>query len=788
MIDPPSFGQSGRIEWVCFDIDTNTVRPLEECRSPSEADTYLPTNLRLHVLVTQQSRGEIAAIEIRDDAPTKSKRVDNDVRVPGYTYPAVGEGPSAVVVPPTRPQYSYIANFGSRDISVLPTEIFRRTTLPLNSETLPPLPLPASPTDMILSPDEQTLILALPELGSLALVAIAEDGSLSEPTIVALSLPTNLEPTLALEETSYQKVCPADAPVGEFSLRDAEPTRCNPNCDDAAPQPWTFELDKDSNHLLVSDTALPVVHVIDLDALLSQSSPAELDPIVVGSPVRAMALTPVVPRDFSSDCDINNPDAQQCVRYLYALDAVDGSVAVLDYDSGNLLVSTTAAKQRVDRIALDASARALSVVLPSYDTPLLCADDNAFAEDASAREFRGVFVAVALSSGVLNFIDVWDLDAPCRGGQSCTKASDDLDSKVYIKRHRPRLVALSTSEISLIEAPQISTRSSSATVNAEGFTEAELLPDLTPLESCSTGQARAYPLTSQSETLVVCAQADPWDRILETWTATWNGNIALASGGGGSLDSATHSMLSSSGFCSAGVLGFGNVADSALDTQSDPEAGYGGDSLWIISELPPSAPEGCEELVQTDLVGDDLPIVFAIERAFDEHLILSDQSIGSIQTNFSRVAECFGELVNYEVHTRDAYLVSGTESGVFHRVIARSDGLCTVDKNQSPTLQTRALVGRPYLSSALNFQIAQGAQGFQENEQVSIFFRMQRLYSRVAGDFGLSNTQRSFVGDGTLPSSMRYNSLNRKLYTVDSASAGVVQYDLSPLLAESFFD
>jgi len=294
-------------------------------------------------------------------------------------------------------------------------------------------------------------------------------------------------------------------------------------------------------------------------------------------------------------------------------------------------------------------------------------------------------------------------------------------------------------------------------------------------------------LEAFEEPTLVCAVADPWDRMVEIWTASWEGILPAASGGAGVLRRDGRILEAPADFCSAGVLGRDNVADSALEEGRDPEFGYSGDQLVITSELPVSAPDGCDNLEQEGLSGDTLPIVFAIEEARTDALVLSATTVGAIVVPFELVAECYGELVQYEVAVRDGYVVEGSITGLLHRVI-EEDGRCIVDAQADVRRQPRAFPGQAFVNTALSFRIAESQAAFPEGDEIVVNFPLQELVRHVSIDAGASETRNAVPGDGTLPSSVRFNPINQRLYTVDSSLSGVVQFNVKPLAPESYFE
>ena len=236
---------------------------------------------------------------------------------------------------------------------------------------------------------------------------------------------------------------PADSGAGDGGARPAR--------NDAA-RPSATVFDADRLVLYVADGALPVIHAIDVSV---PGASRELPPLLVTSasdPARqvvvgGLSISPTT-RDFK--------------RFLYAIDAKEGSLVV--FDVTDVPTSPRLPMQRphpelnpfqpTDRILFSAPVAAVSFVkhdwalsttatttLVATKTGLLCnpnpnADPNADPnnpattdEDLGANyranatgqpvalgpyRLRGVFAFATLSNGIMVTIDVDDWDAPCR--------------------------------------------------------------------------------------------------------------------------------------------------------------------------------------------------------------------------------------------------------------------------------------------------------------------------------------------------------------------------------------
>ncbi len=332
----------------------------------------------LHALVSQSVRGELAAVDL------ESRRVlDSDQRIPGFTFIDVGGLPTAVVVPERRPlpgqpapepkeadgpPWTYIASADEQALRAVATCRFRTGVpcgpeLSIGNADLARVALGGAPRDMLLGPD-QALWVSLPDLGVLARVqvgtaaealadaGVAEDGGSAEDAGVADDAGSGEDdkPFLlaadgtAVEAPTYYRV-PVGAIPGALPLADDAPAyvaACGlgyvyesratelPRAPEAvvegtpSAQPARMRYDALSGLLLVSDRALPVLHVFSLDV---DGNLVARGVLPMGAQVRDFAFTAFVPEtvDIFSKEPLSSEATDQ-KRYLYALDDRDGSL------------------------------------------------------------------------------------------------------------------------------------------------------------------------------------------------------------------------------------------------------------------------------------------------------------------------------------------------------------------------------------------------------------------------------------------------------------------------------
>ena len=785
-----AFRHPSEVTFVCYDVAPASgapiaAVPLSDCAGDD-------ARFRLHALVTQKSRGEVAAVNLDDNAV-----LDSDLRVPGYTFVPVGEIPVDLVVPESDPARTYVADYGSFDIRAIDTVRFHPAAASVGTTPGIRLTLPSAPADLALGPDaagapEAALYVSLPDIGALAIVPlpiVTEGGTM--PTIVTLGTDVPAPVAATPEPVRYCKACSGDGvtptePCGDLvdpypvvgGVRQPFPPReIGVLPADPMARPVHSVLDAANNRLLVADATLPIVHVVDLAA-----PDVAQPPIVVGVPTEYLALTPPVPNVIGS--------TMATERFLYAIDATDGSVLAVRYDeatpSASAVIPTSVRGDR-DRLGLRAAARVLEVITPSYPGELCDPANAEQAGDAAPLRLRGVFLAAALLDGTVQIVDVHDLDAPCRGGgnpSACMGAPSADDDVIFIQRHRSRIGARIATEITLSAPPAIETNGVTVAVENDGATDGDLSPNLLPQpDGCPQGMTTGFPFGGEEDQEpVVCVLADPWAAESETWVATWEGTLPGTEGGRARLSidddlgGAPVARVEIDA-CARGVLGAENV-EAIPDTA--PEASYLADLFVVTGEIPPSVPEdaGCRAPIldpDGELVLLDFPIVRAervtrTDGEVEHVLLLASETRGG--TPFATVRECFPELTGYAIRSQGAYTVIGGRTGMRHRVVAdETTGLCVVDGSLPVDRIGKAIPGRFYDNSVVRFGLSE--TGLTRLEDAQLSFQIAQtpveLVIPIADDLP------------TVLSDVAFNPIDGNMYVVDTSFAGLVQLELDPV-------
>ncbi len=404
-----AFNRPEHLEFVCIDpkgsddASAELVLPLKCCESPTllnpddQERAGCKQNGSLHALVTQSTRGEVAAVDLK-----ASKVLDSDVRFPGYTFVDVGGLPSAIVTPPHRPgnenvgpPWTYVTSVEGQTLRAVATCHFREGAQCgpeknlLDDESDETLKdkltkvLRAKPRDMLFLESDNALWLSLPDISSLARIALpteapsadGKDPPFAEGEIRYFPMPVvpGLEPAAPVEETEYFATCGLGYAVTAEALQQTKlalpASKSVPGRGVASPTRLRF--DEESGLLLVADASQPLIHAfsVTVDGLLKSGS------IATGAPIRDFALTPFVPSEVPPlvflDEDGKGPKVPKFAapenRYLYAIDDRDGSVMVqaFSYEEGALSsvpLRVPATLDRSDRLPLASAATALAIV------------------------------------------------------------------------------------------------------------------------------------------------------------------------------------------------------------------------------------------------------------------------------------------------------------------------------------------------------------------------------------------------------------------------------------------
>ena len=474
--------------------------PLDNCGPVATGTDTTQLFFHLVAVVTQTFRGELAVVDL-----TAGHVVDTSRSLPGVNFLPVGQNPTDVVVTPdanrvfvsaaetNKPAIYEIPStrlLGDSAILAEPTQAAEQTALP----SWPSCGLPQAPGRMVVVPTGAVpsggdagdggvaqgyeIVVVMPGNGTdeQALAGVIDvaafdsipAGSLSPCPIKALvhldenpsALPkswtpgpqwplglpyhdagvdlfttanpsNNVQPSTAYKLPLWQ--CPqlAHADGGEAGVPDASPIRLEPGA-----QAHATGMATDGRYVWVADQATPFIHVLDTTV---PGTLTELAPLVATSmvdPTRTVT---------TSELAIS-PTTRDYKRYLYAVDAKQGSVMIYDVTdpaNGPRLPMTRpnpelAPNQAPDRILFPAPVATFTFARHDFAVPgasgpvqtgLLCNPNPNAGTSGNGVEYRangplsvalgpkrlrGVFGFATLTNGQVIAVDVDDWDAPCR--------------------------------------------------------------------------------------------------------------------------------------------------------------------------------------------------------------------------------------------------------------------------------------------------------------------------------------------------------------------------------------
>lgn len=766
VVAPRSFERPGRMAFACLDISQTpaAARPLEDCRA--DADGNLDDGLALHVFVVQSTRGEVGAVDV-----TNRVLLDSDPTIPGYNFLPTGEFPVDIAIPKTPLEgdeqiYAYVANYGSRDIYAMPVTRFR-SRLDIADTEFERIALPAAPSAMALSPNGKHLIVTLPSEGALLEVPLLAGGTFGTPRTIALLGDVGEAPAPILEGSTFERICTTER-IASF---DEAATRPQPAAGTPSPLDVVLDTAGETPELLVTDGVLPIVHRFAFDE--NDSLVEESSPITVDSPLTTLALTPPVPRSAIDP---------SLVRYAYAIDR-DARVLAIRWDgeaAGSSVVVAPATENGADRVSFDALATSLSVISVDYDaaspTGNLCAPGDG--RTVGPANLRGVFVGVTLTDGTLRILDVYDLDAACRGAEGeCADAPgvNSSDSVTYIRRHMPRVGGIVQKRLGLSSAPLFFATASQWSVDVQGATNPEAVPDLVSLgDDCGSSRLlQAFPPIGEGEPRI-CVLADAWNLRGQRWAARYQGNYA--SGFSGTL-SEDGEVTTTPGLCARGLM---SRATTEAASEAAPERRLAGDLLVVTSNPLPSMKDDAECVPyrsEDPITNTTRSVAFRVDGAFDDRIVIGEMvgrgDLTDTQRSIAGVLRCYGSRIVFALAPENAYAVIGESIGFVHRVHANDSNECVVDETLDVRRQGRAVQGARFENFQFAFELSTTSTTPSDTR---LEFATGNLPSVLGVDVGM------------LPVSASYSPYDSRLYVVDSAQRGLVQVGLKTFLLERAYE
>ncbi|MBW2375038.1 MAG: hypothetical protein JRF55_03470, partial [Deltaproteobacteria bacterium] len=413
-----------------------------------------------------------------------------------------------------------------------------------------------------------------------------------------------------------------------------------------------------------------------------------------------------------------------------------------------------------------------------------------------------VFLAVSLSNGTMFFLDIYDLNAPCRGGEgaiACSLAETGPDQFASIRRHRRRFRFTPSTFISIDGTPSL--QFNTAPGKLDETTGVPLNSDGPGLEfiSCPPSMFNVFGANAvpSDEDALICTSSQVWSNFTQRWDAEWEGLIPQSEGGLGLFSDESFDGQPGTWFlggdvplCQVGVLGQQQGPPADSDLSIDLLESYGGDRVLITGELPPNTRDdaNCKQFEDLEEDIDDFPVWFPIIRAFNDQLEIGPSPNPNRYT-LDEVRFCFNQYTAYQIHTQDAYAVTGTTSGFIHRVVAdATTGECIFDQTRpiqiddvDTFLSARAFEDAQFINPMVSFHIGPFPSDTSLTDST-----VALLNFNILNQFEIEVLDTS-TGLRSLPASMLFSEEQDQLFFVDF-EAGVRRIVFSPLSIVQTFE
>lgn len=826
------------VAFICLDTRASgqglvRAEPLSRCAINSD-NSSASGALRLHALMIQQTRGELAVVDLA--ATSGSALLDNVPSIPGYSFLPTVALPTSLLVDvrgegdpnPTAPPVVWVASASQRKIQRIDARGLRRD--PTQPATLlsGTIEVDGDPQDLAVDSvgGRRVLYATLPSRGAVAMFDITD--------------PANVTPLGRVDLTGAS---PVDGGVARL-------------------RPSAITLDTRSHKVFVSDDGSPVVHVLEGFPLRETAT------IPFGVRTRSLALTgwarsgaPVapapsvpVPREV---CDpVIDPDHCGFAQYLYGVSSDDGSLHVWDLTRSarvraNLRPAPNPIQRRIDPALSDEQvplpAAATSVIAlntAEYNAVTDPLDPSRVVVNATApcervprdcghgvslapNVLRGVFVGVVLRSGRIAFVDIDDYDAACRA-LNCTSDTASATRAAYRHiRHTARADSALILPPRLAEAPKV-TALSGETLRVDLTGSAAPVIACTPTReiadryACPTpgdGASQDDPAAVNNSNYGVSLRredaldgtagrlVDAYEARNEVWTFTWEGRLPSLEQEGAALSvegAAVRLDAPGAFFCARGAL----AQDNARDL------------VTLVGEPAPLAADAplCQQLFGSAAL--PLNRDFVIDAAFQTRVTLRmPEGIAA-----DVVVRCFPQATRFRVRAHRQWLVQGSRSGFLHDVRAATDGRCEIDPtrgaasellaarcvgerfegNTTPrcpagrACMTTTLTGRTVTAAATPvfanpFLCAQVFPPMIEREgrvEVDVVPRDAQISFAITGAYEAiaAPIVSGAVRGGSLPIAMRFIPTINRLYVVDTGGSGLLEFLMNPLSSGRIFN
>lgn len=495
-------------------------------------------------------------------------------------------------------------------------------------------------------------------------------------------------------------------------------------------------------------------------------------------------------------------------RWLYYLGDVSGDLYVVDLEESKEL-NLNADSPWVDKNSIDIPGVGKDLIVIDYEDPEF-KDRDSTESEYDPKDLLGIYGIVVSSNGRFYVVDGEE-----RFLDYCwIDRSRNIYNEEVCKRHILRAnTKIDSLYPHISKAPKVYFREKN--YNLEKYPpvpdENGIISSLYPwFYFDEKTQSRKTPILSGGENEeeyytygVFFDWKHYWWSRKEKWKIEYEGIIPGSEAKGGNIEESSDNkvVLNDRGksFCKLGVLG--------------KMENYDGDILVIVS--PPSPLNDsidCSQYMVDYIVKEEkgevkesVRLEYRIDEVWDHSLLISRLPNGPPLPK----EDCFPFAVRYYIRPQGQWIIKGGFTGFLHNVIADKDGRCILNEKElncgeakcsildggevSHTpynfvgppqclKNSRATFGKDFVNPIFCFRLmtAKECESFEENS------KRCKLWGDEVMPFSFDYIEFEVEGGyeplsyyiGELPIKVKYNPFNNKLYFIDQASNGLVEFDL----------
>ena len=639
------FDRPQDVAFVCYDSDKGAPLPIGCCKTELSLDDRACAPYASSALLYAFVT-QTTSGEVAVVDVEEQEIVDQESRIPYNTFIPVGGQPNDIAASDDGSRV-YTANYETGDISVIQVVNEETGMSVIDSPYLSPatsidLGGTAARMALVKSPERYRDRFAL----------------VTQPTLGRLTVVS-----LFSESCPDQEASPDGCVLGYVSLPSGTDTD---DTDDSVESvhPWALTA-ADGQSAFVGSYDQPVLWDVQIESLVTEALALEeagpIDPENV--------LNDIIPISEYTARSLSIEPVRR--RWIYAIDNTTGGVFAVDLQNR---VPGSGDEAEIIPVSVSGKTRSLALVQLEEEG------------DPGPLTFNGTFAVVATALAGFGVVDVDDTQPTTQYYRS------------HVMRPAVDLTDPDGGIQEMYDEPTLTVDGKSVDENSV-YKYIELVEDEVD-GGCDAGDEDAFKATYDNGVRFRC---DPYLSRRETWSITWEGSIGVS--GAGVVTNITDTngapwqLLNedeAKNFCSLEVY------------TPDPVDGYPGDRLVITSD--PTPTEGnddyCEDLYDIDnllayrIVGmspydETFTVPNVIEFENEENSGIPDLD-----------PKCFGQVVSYEIHASDQWVVKGSRSSYKRTAgsFIAEEGRC----KYSSVSKMRMNVGEPFENDYIKFRTEYG--------------------------------------------------------------------------------